>query len=171
MKRLIITIILAFGLMGCSLSINANEMSDYEEFLEYKKFKENKAKDSTYNLDKKDSKQKIEVNKQNSNTLKTLDSSDIAKLKSGGFIGVNLGGGLINNVNISTNQVNNINNQRNRNQRDIVIATSHFALGINGGYIHFFNPYIGIRGFGEIGIGYGIGQKDNDGNIISGGII
>ena len=185
MKRLALAVLLAV------CGVNAD---DYEEFLEYKKWQEQKAKsqgkdsaksgdsakdsakanaiDSTQedykNLlkSRKDSNQgnstktsdsaKNMANKTQDST-KSLDSKSISQLKSGGFIGVNLGGGLT--MDATLNCVDCTFNGNNTTDIKSTFNLSHFDAGILGGYTHFFIPYVGLRGYGGFDYGIAMGEK------------
>lgn len=165
MKRIILLTMCVFSSLSL---VNADENEEYKEFLEYKKFKEqqNKYKKNAKDSTKKDSSKiednasSVDSNKKADSAIlkKALESSDIAKLKSGGFIGVSVGGGLVNSASAScSGSCRNVN----ANISGAVSASlysAHFDIGILGGYTHFFNPYFGLRGYGSFDYGMGVGS-------------
>ena len=174
---------LALLLVVCGVSAD-----DYEEFLEYKKWQEQKAKSQSKkdtakspkdaSKDVKDTKSSDSTNSQKSTKtaesnakssqdsikdMQTLDSKAISKLKSGGFIGVNLGGGL--GANASVDCVGSCifdGKSRSSGIADSVFSLWYFDAGILGGYTHFFIPYVGLRGYGEFDYGIAIGERKDD---------
>ena len=87
-----------------------------------------------------------------------FDAQAISRLKSGGFIGVNLGSGLAINANVSCYGVCKI---EGATYHDIISTTKlvHLDVGILGGYTHFFIPYVGLRGYVGFDYGLGIGER------------
>lgn len=190
MKRLVLAVLLAV------CGVNAD---DYEEFLEYKKWQEQKAKsqgkdsaksgdsakanatDSTQedykNLlkSRKDSSQNanqgdsIKTSDSAKNTAKnvqdsakSLDSKSISQLKSGGFIGVNLGGGLGANASVNCAGSCIFDGRNHTGAANSDFNLWYFDAGVLGGYTHFFIPYVGLRGYGEFDYGIAMGErKDN----------
>ena len=151
-------LILALLLVICG--VNAD---DYEEFLEYKKWKESNAKiqetqpkksiKKIRKVKKKSTAQQLlksrkTLNK-NAKKKKALNSNDIAKRKSGVFIGGNQGIGLIYSISSSNNPYN-------------TYATYapyffiHANMGVIVGYTYFINPNFGFRAYGGIDAGYGM---------------
>ena len=191
MKRLALAVLLAV------CGVNAD---DYEEFLEYKKWQEQKAKsqgkdsakDSAKSGDSAkanaiDSKQEDYKNllksRKDSNgdlsqgnstktsdsaknianktqdSTKSLDSKSISQLKSGGFIGVNLGGGLGANASVNCAGSCIFDGKTHSGSANSDFNLWYFDAGILGGYTHFFIPYVGLRGYGEFDYGIAMGER------------
>ena len=185
MKRLALAVLLAV------CGVNAD---DYEEFLEYKKWQEQKAKSQGKNTAKdsakanatdstqEDYKNLLKSRKDSNGDLsqgnstktsdsaknmanktqdstKSLDSKSISQLKSGGFIGVNLGGGLTMDATLKCSGSCVINGSSHSGSVKSTFNLSFFDIGILGGYTHFFIPYVGLRGYGGFDYGIAIGEK------------
>lgn len=158
MKHLILALLVICGVSA----------DDYEDFLEYKKWKENNAKiqeaqpkkttKKIRKVKKKSTAQQLLKSRKtpNKNTKKktVLNSNEIAKRKSGIFIGGNQGVGLIYSISSS-------NNPYNPYATYAPYFFIHANMGVIVGYTYFINPNFGFRAYGGIDAGYGVDSNLN----------
>lgn len=92
--------------------------------------------------------------KDSTQNFTALDSKAISKLKSVGFIGVNIGGGMVANASVSCAGSCKFNGQNTNGSVESDFNLWHLNVGILGGYTHFFIPFVGIRAYGGFDYGY-----------------